>query len=122
VIILVTPNRFFPIDEHGTGKTGLRWHLPFQDQTLSYFELRNLFFPKCDQMGVLPYDGYYELEKLKRLGGVPMVRLVSSVLPIFSNRVLHVLGPHLFVYFRKLRSATNSESGHTLSLVAQVGK
>jgi SAM-dependent methyltransferase len=101
VVILVTPNRLFPIDEHGKGKTGIRWHLPFRDLTLSYFELRNLFLPKCDEMGVLPYKGYYELEKLKRLGGVSMVHLVKSVLPIFSNRLLHVFGPHLFVYFRK---------------------
>ena len=122
LIILVTPNRLFPIDEHGTGKTGLRWHLPFQDQTLSYFELRNLFFPKCDRMGVLPYKGYYELEKLKALGGVPMIRLVKSVLPIFSNRILHVFGPHLFIYFRKIENVPSSESGNRLSFVAQVGK
>jgi SAM-dependent methyltransferase len=122
VIILVTPNRLFPIDEHGVGKTGLRWHLPFQDQTLSYFELRSLFFPKCDRMGVLPYEGYYELEKLKRLGGATFVHLVKSVLPIFSNPVLHVFGPHLFVYFRKLKNAANSESSESLSMVAQVGK
>lgn len=112
LIIIVTPNRLFPIDEHGTGKTGIRWHLPFRDQTLSYFELRSLFLPKCDQMGVLPYKGYWELEKLKRLGGRTFVRLVNSVLPIFSNRFLHIFGPHLFVYFRKIRNATDSGSDH----------
>ena len=61
-------------------------------------------------MGVLPYEGYYELEKLKRLGGAHFVRLVKSVLPIFSNRLLHVFGPHLFVYFRKLGNAANPAS------------
>jgi SAM-dependent methyltransferase len=117
LIIVVTPNRLFPIDEHGAGKTGLRWHLPFRDQTLSYFELKNLFLPKCAQMGVLPYEGYYELEKLKRLGGLPFVRLVKSVLPIFSNRLLHILGPHLFVYFRKLGNAADSASNRRFTSV-----
>jgi SAM-dependent methyltransferase len=110
VVVQVTPNRFFPIDEHGKGKTGIRWHLPFRDLTLSYFELRSLFLPKCDEMGVLPYGGYYELEKLKRLGGVPLVRVVKSLLPIFSNRMLHVFGPHLFVYFRKKGRDRRSDS------------
>lgn len=117
LLIIVTPNRLFPIDEHGAGKTGLRWHLPFRDQTLSYFELRSLFLPNCDEMGVFPYDGYYELEKLNRLGGLPFVRLVRSVLPIFSNRLLHVIGPHLFVYFRKLRRAAHSASDRCLTPV-----
>ena len=109
VIILVTPNRLFPIDEHGKGKTGIRWHLPFRDQTLSYFELRKLFLPKCGRMGVLPYEGYYELEKLERLGGGPLVRLVKFVLPIFSNCLLHVLGPHLFLYFQKKSFGVRSD-------------
>jgi len=122
LIIIVTPNRLFPFDEHGTGKTGIRWHLPFRDLTLSYFELRRLFLPKCDQMGVLPYQGYYELEKLKRLGGKPFVRLVKSVLPIFANRFLHVFGPHLFVYFRKLRSATEPGSNGGSALVTHVNE
>jgi len=122
LIILVTPNRLFPIDEHGSARTGLRWHLPFRDQTLSYLELRSLFLPKCDEMGVLSYDGYYELEKLNQLGGAPMVRLVKFVLPIFSNRILHVFGPHLFIYFRKIGNTTSCESGDRLSFEAQVGK
>lgn len=112
LILVVTPNRLFPIDEHGTGKTGIRWHLPFRDLTLSYFELRSLFMPKCHQMGVLPYEGYYELEKLKRLGGERFVRAVQFLLPIFSNRLLHVLGPHLFVYFRKLGNVTERPAKH----------
>lgn len=115
LIIVVTPNRFFPIDEHGAGKTGLRWHLPFRDQTLSYFELRKLFMPQCDQMGVLSYKGYYELEKLKRLGGAPLVSIVQAVLPIFASHVLHVIGPHLFVYFRKLGAAASRDSGRFTS-------
>jgi hypothetical protein len=60
-------------------------------------------------MGVLPYKGYYELEKLKRLGGAVMVHLVKSVLPIFSNRLLHIFGPHLFVYFRKEGPSSRSK-------------
>jgi SAM-dependent methyltransferase len=122
LIIIVTPNRLFPIDEHGTGKTGIRWHLPFRDLTLSYFELRRLFLPKCDQMGVLPYEGYYELEKLKRLGGLPLVRLAKSVLPIFSNRFLHIFGPHLFVYFRKLGNATDFAPDRRSAFVAHVNE
>lgn len=100
-LILVTPNRFFPIDEHGLGRTGLRWHMPFHDMTLSYFEARRLFSSECEDMGVLPYGRYFQLEKLEQVGGQWMVRFVDSVLPVFSNRVLHLVGPHLFVYFRK---------------------
>ncbi len=121
VVILVTPNRLFPIDEHGPGRTGLRWHLPFRDQTLSYFELRDLFLPACEEMGVLPYGRYFELEKLERLGGLATARLVKSVLPIFSNRLLHVFGPHLFVYFRKIRNAANPASDRGFSFVAPTG-
>ncbi len=105
LVIVVTPNRFFPFDEHGTGKTSLRWHMPFADQTLSYFELKRLFAPACEETGVLPYGRYFELEKLQRLGGAWTTRFVSSVLPAFSNRLLHIFGPHLFVYFRKASAA-----------------
>ena len=106
VLVLVTPNRLFPIDEHGPGKSGLRWHLPFGDMTLSYFELKYLFLPACEEIGTLPYGRYFELEKMERLGGSLLAQFVSQVLPIFSNPVLHCspLGPHLFVYFRKARS------------------
>jgi SAM-dependent methyltransferase len=68
LIIVVTPNRLFPIDEHGAGKTGLRWHLPFRDQTLSYFELRKLFMPQCDQMGVFLIPGLLRIGKAEALG------------------------------------------------------
>jgi SAM-dependent methyltransferase len=51
VIIVVTPNRLFPIDEHGAGKTGLRWHLPFQDQTLSSFCLNAIEWESCRTRG-----------------------------------------------------------------------
>lgn len=105
LLILVTPNRFFPVDEHGTGKTSLRWHMPFCDQTVSYFELKRLFLPACEEMGVLPYGRYFELEKLQKLAGPWMVRFVDSVLPAFSNGLLHIFGPHLFMYFRKAGAA-----------------
>jgi hypothetical protein len=75
--------------------------MPFGDLTLSYFELKRLFLPACEEMGVLPYGRYFELEKLQSLGGAWMTRFVSSLLPAFSNRLLHIFGPHLFVYFRK---------------------
>jgi SAM-dependent methyltransferase len=103
VVILVTPNRLFPVDEHGPGASGFRWHMPIGDMTLSYFELKRLFLPACEEVGTLPYGRYFELEKLERLGGPLLARLVSCVLPIFSSRLLHCspLGPHLFVYFRK---------------------
>jgi SAM-dependent methyltransferase len=121
LVILVTPNRFFPVDEHGTGKTSLRWHMPFGDQTLSYFELKHLFLPACEEMGVLAYGRYFELEKLRRLGGLWTARFVSSILPAFSSRLLHIFGPHLFVYFRKAGSTEGACPANTSSTNAVRG-
>jgi SAM-dependent methyltransferase len=103
VIVLATPNRHFPFDEHGTGSTQLRWHLPVRDLTLSYFELKKMFCGKCAEVGVLPYGRYYELEKIQRLLGSACTRAISSFLHVFSSRFLHVspVNPHLFLYFRK---------------------
>ena len=105
MLIIATPNRLFPIDEHGSGRTRLRWHMPFGDMTLSYFELKRLFLPASEKMGVLPYGRYFELEKLEELGGPWFARFVDFLLPLLSNGVLHCspFGPHLFVYFRKAR-------------------
>lgn len=108
VIILATPNRLFPIDEHGPGKSQLRFHLPFRDLTLSYFELKRLFAPHVSEIGIPPHGRYFALKKIERLFGPKAMRMVSSVLPLFSNPILHacLFNPHLFLYFR-----TNGRAG-----------
>lgn len=98
LIILTTPNRWFPLDEHGKNRFQIRLHSPFHDETLTLPELRKLFRPK--EWGVIPYAGYFQLEKLKRLH-LPL-RPIHVALGLFSNRVLHgsPFNPHLFVWFR----------------------
>jgi len=99
VIVLATPNRFFPVDEHGSGLLQVRFHSPFRDSTLTFGELRQLF-PGCE-VGNLGYDGYFMLEKLSRLH-IP-VSPIHLLLKAFNNRWLHqsAFNPHLFVWFRK---------------------
>jgi SAM-dependent methyltransferase len=99
VVIIATPNRYFPIDEHGSGRLLVRFHSPFRDNTLTFDELRQ-YFPGCDN-GTLFYDGYFRFEKLSRLH-IP-VRPLHLLLRIFRNTRLHrsPLNPHLFAWFRK---------------------
>jgi SAM-dependent methyltransferase len=103
VIVLATPNRLFPFDEHGAGKTQIRWHLPFDDLTVSYFELRRLFADFALEMGVLPYGRYFAMEKIERLIGRRFTDFIEGLFPFFSHSIVHMspFNPHLFVYFRK---------------------
>jgi 2-polyprenyl-3-methyl-5-hydroxy-6-metoxy-1,4-benzoquinol methylase len=101
-IVIATPNRFFPIDEHGSP---MRLHSPFRDYTLTFAELCALF-PHCET-GTLDYEGYFRLEKLSRLH-LPLGP-VHLLLQLFRVGWLHrsPLNPHLFVWFRK----TGAECG-----------
>ena len=104
MIVLATPNRLFPFDEHGPGKTQIRWHLPFDDLTLSYLELRRLFAEFALEIGVLPYGRYFAMEKIERLIGRRLTDFIQGLFPLFSHPILHMspFNPHLFVYFRKV--------------------
>jgi SAM-dependent methyltransferase len=103
VIILATPNRLFPFDEHGKGNTQIRWHWPLCDLTLTYPQLRQMFQKHCCRIGVVDYGEYFALEKIERLAGVKVVNCIRLLFPFLSNPVVHAspLNPHLFVYFRK---------------------
>ena len=103
VILIATPNRFFPVDEHGGGTLQIRLHSPFRDSTFSFGEIRQLF-PDCEA-GTLGYEGYFRLEKLSRLY-IP-VDPVHFLLKVFDNRWLHrsPLNPHLFMWLRNGNSA-----------------
>jgi len=103
VIVLATPNRLFPFDAHGAGSTQIRWHLPFDDLTLSYLELKQLFAEFRLEMGALPYGGYFAMEKIERLLGRRLTGLVRGAFPLFSHRIAQMspFSPHLFVYFRR---------------------
>ena len=98
LIVLATPNRWFPLDEHGQNRFQIRVHSPFNDATFTIGELRELFLPR--EWGVIPYAGYFQLEKVKRLH-IP-ARPIHAALRLFSNRRLHQspFNPHLFVWFR----------------------
>jgi len=98
ILILGTPNRYFPLDEHGDP---VRFHSPLRDWTLTYRELSELF-PRMS-VGILPWGKYFAFERWEGLLGKLPTRLAALFLPIFNLKLLHMspLNPHLFVWFRK---------------------
>lgn len=91
-IIIATPNRYFPFDEHATW---LRIHSPFRDDTLSSTELEVLFERKAR---TLTWKGYFQFERFGVFGAA-----INKAVSLFDNGVLHrsALNPHLFLAFRK---------------------
>jgi len=98
LILLATPNRWFPLGEHGQNRYQIRFHSPFKDATLTLRELRTLI--RSREWGVIPYAGYFKLQKLQRLH-IP-TRPILAVLRLFTPQLLRQspLNPHLFVWFR----------------------
>jgi len=97
-ILIATPNRFFPVDEHGEP---IRLHSPFHDNTLSYKELC-AYFP--DMHPIAMRGGkYFALERFKRYITPVGVSMVNAALHVFTMPLLHrsALNPHLFVAFIK---------------------
>lgn len=92
VLILSTPNRYFPADEHGNP---VRLHSPFEKFTLSCGELEKLFVLRAN---TLPWDGYAAFENY------PIGRYLRPVLKVFDSKWLHrsPLNPHLFLAFTKI--------------------
>ena len=94
VIVLATPNRTFPVDEHGSP---VRIHSPFNDATLTAAELEDIF---ARRMFPLPYGGYFAFERFGRMTHV--AAKLDRALAVFDNPWLHrsPLNPHLFLWCR----------------------
>lgn len=91
-IVIATPNRTFPIDEHGDP---VRIHSPFRDETLTLRELETLFGATMVPVTV---KGYWAFERLGRLSR-PATAIYNALGRAFSTRLLHAspVNPHLFV-------------------------
>jgi len=91
VIIIATPNRFFPVDEHSTF---LRIHSPFRDDTLSCSELERLFRLPAQTLTWKKYFQFARFGKAEKLLHLPIA--------VFDIPLLHrsPLNPHLFLLFR----------------------
>jgi SAM-dependent methyltransferase len=94
-LVIATPNRRFPIDEHGEP---IRIHSPFRNETLTVRELEALFGA---EMVPLNAKGYWAFERLGRLSR-PVSAIYDAVGRILAIRVLHgsPLNPHLFLAAR----------------------
>jgi len=92
VIIIATPNRYFPADEHAAW---LRLHSPFHDDTLSSSELEILFDRKAR---TLTWKGYFQFQRFGVFGVA-----INKVIALFENETLHrsALNPHLFLAFER---------------------
>jgi hypothetical protein len=95
-ILIATPNRLFPIDEHGEP---IRFHSPLRDSTLSYHELCS-YFPDMRPC-VMPWGKYFALERFKKYVTPIGTKIANSAFQVFRVPLLHQspLNPHLFVAF-----------------------
>jgi hypothetical protein len=91
VIIIATPNRFFPLDEHGEP---FRVHSPFQDETLTAKEIEQLFGGTAQ---CLSWSKYFAFERM------PAAGIIKPFIPLFEWPVLHrsPCNPHLFLALRR---------------------
>jgi SAM-dependent methyltransferase len=96
LIFIATPNRLFPIDEHGEP---IRFHSPLRDSTLSYRELCS-HFPDM-RPRVMPWGKYFALERFEKYVTSAGTKLANTAFQAFSVPLLHrsPLNPHLFVAF-----------------------
>ena len=100
-IVIATPNRYFPIDEHGNP---LRFHSPFEKFTLSLNDLAELFTENgFSQYQCLSGVNYYEFERIQKLFGNIGVSLSKILLKMAASKFLSKTPfvPHLFVMFIK---------------------
>lgn len=98
LIVLATPNRYFPIDEHGDP---IRIHSPFESGTLSYRELRSLF-SQCSAYPLNPAK-YFAFRRFARIAGEWCPWVLESVSNFLGSKALQAspLNPHLYVGFVK---------------------
>jgi len=97
-IIITTPNRLFPIDEHGDP---IRIHSPFESDTLSFGQLCELF-SECSPHPLNPAK-YFAFRRFARLAGEWCPRALEGVSNFLGSGLLHSspLNPHLYVGFVK---------------------
>lgn len=90
-LILATPKRFFPFDEHADF---LRFHSPFKDDTLSVAEIEYLFKTTARP---LTWKGYFEFTRFGLIAS--LLNFATSLLKI---NMLHrsPFNPHLFLEMR----------------------
>jgi SAM-dependent methyltransferase len=91
-VIIATPNRYFPADEHADW---LRIHSPFRDDTLSTGELEALFGRKAR---TLTWSRYFQFQRFGIFGA-----FINKAVAVFDQPWIHrsVLNPHLFLLFQK---------------------
>jgi 2-polyprenyl-3-methyl-5-hydroxy-6-metoxy-1,4-benzoquinol methylase len=92
-LIVATPNRLFPFDEHSD--RFIRLHSPFRDDTVTVNELENLFHA---QAITLTWRQYFKFEHFRTIGMV-----LNRIMPIFDFSFIHrsPLNPHLFVALKQ---------------------
>ena len=107
LVVIATPNKRFPFDEHGNGFLGsFRPHSPFENETLSVRELKQMFsengFPQCNY---LDPRGYFALERVTKLFGLNLAKTVNAAIRATNARFLGqtILNPHLFLSFHRSR-------------------
>ena len=98
VILIATPNRYFPIDEHGEP---MRVHSPFEPDTLSFGQLCELF-AECQAHPLSPAK-YFAFQRFARLAGEWCPRVLERVCNLLGSKPLHAspFNPHLYVGFVK---------------------
>lgn len=92
-LIVVTPNRLFPVDEHSD--RFVRVHSPFRDDTVTVRELESLFQAEAI---TLTWRQYFKFERYRTIGMV-----MNLILPVFDSSLIHrsALNPHLFVALKQ---------------------
>ncbi len=107
-VILATPNRYFPVDEHAAnakGQQSLRFHGVFDKFTLSYFEIKGYFSKVADcRFEFLPATGYYAFQRIERMFGARLLGAMETYLDLCSSKLIgpSFLNPHLFLKITKL--------------------
>ncbi len=106
-VIITTPNRLFPVDEHSADRNGnpsFRFHSPFEAKTFSARDLkRQLRYNNFRLVTFLNPKGYYQLERVKRIFGTIGLRMANRLLNMSSNSIIGytALNPHLFLLFER---------------------
>lgn len=104
-VIITTPNRLFPVDEHAadrSGSPGFRFHSPTERATVTVGHLERMFRPHGYSLAeLLDPTGYYAMERIQRKLGRPGVVASRALLALSTNRILArtPFNPHLFLRF-----------------------
>lgn len=106
-VLIATPNKLFPIDEHATdsnGRFGFRLHSPCERNTLSAKELCDAFARYGFRLeSFVDPTGYYQYDRIQRKFGRWAVTVADVLVRSTSNKVLGgtPINPHLFMMFER---------------------